>query len=101
MLRMSVLENEKINVGLRRTCNVETLRNNESFEGSLLEYMLVLPRDHITISCFACSNLRDKTNSLIFIYCLIPLFSLFFFSYFLTPDEWRDAKHYSLLYGVF
>ena len=93
----------KINGGLRRTCNVETFRNNESLAGSLLEYRLLLPRGHITISCFACSNLCDKTNSSLFIsfYGVIPLFSLFFPPHFLTPDEWREAKHYSLPCGVF
>ena len=67
----------KINTDLRRPCDVETMRNNESLAGCLLEYRLLLPRGHTNISCFACSNVCDKANSLLFIYCFISLFSLF------------------------
>jgi hypothetical protein len=56
----------KINAGPRRSCDVETMRNNESLAGSLHEYRLLLPRGHINILCFACSNVCDNLIHMVY-----------------------------------
>ena len=99
MSRMSPRKWVKINVGLRRTCNVETMRNNESLAGGLLKYRLLLPRGHVTISCFACSNLCDKANSLLFV-ALFPFshFFSFLISSHLTNGERRSIILFHMVY---